>query len=503
MILRDYQQKVIDLILTNSNKTQLYVLPTGAGKTVIFSELTQLLLNQNKRVLILAHRTILTDQIKKYNNNNANLRIETKQSYYNRLNFTADYVIIDEVHNVDISQSSQYKKILNHHKESFIIGFTATPVRLNNGLIYGEDKLFKKIDFSLTPANLINQGYLVPYKVTMPFNFIDKDQGFKKNISDKKIEEIMTKRMLIDAVTDSYKRFARKKTLIFATSINHAEILQEDLFKNGIISKTIHSNLHKDNIKAILQDYHSTYLNCLINVNMLTEGFDEPQVDTLILARPTTSIALHRQIIGRGLRLSPNTDKIDCLVIDLVGNFDRLGDINDKLKAKKERNLSAPFHCPFCIKPMIIVCDHCGFTLPKSLKEDCEKIRSEKEISQLIGEDFKTLDLFARKTNMSLIVDVKIKKTATHLSFYFQIRKLEENNTHQIIRHTSTFTDKSVYFLSNFLKKFDFQGLEEKQDLDYYYSAVKKNYRKFKMRYVDYTLQEKDNKNYFKINKII
>ena len=500
MQLRDYQQQVINLILESNNNTQLYVLPTGAGKTIIFSKLTEILLNQNKKVLILAHRNILIEQIKKYNGLNPNLRVDTKQSYYNRLNFNADYVIIDEAHNVDIGKNSQYKAIIDRHKDSIIIGFTATPTRLDNGLIYGEKKLFKQIDFSLTPMNLINKSYLVPYKVMIPFNFVDKEQGFSKNLSEKKIEEIMTKKMLLDAVVDSYKNFARRKTLIFATSINHSELLQQELFKNGIIAKSIHSNLHKDNINAILKDFNSQYLNCLINVNMLTEGFDEPQVDTLILARPTTSIALHRQIIGRGLRLSPN--KVDCLVVDLVGNFNRLGDINDKLKDKESKKRT-PEICPLCIIPMFKKCKECGFEFPKELKQDYEKIRDSKEATKLVGEDFKILDLFSKQLNMHLILGVDIKKTSTHLFFNFQIRELLEAETYHIKKYTNVFTEKSNHFLKAFLNKFDFKDLEEKQSLDYYYNKVKNNLNKFKLRYVDYSFREEGDKKYFKINKII
>jgi superfamily II DNA or RNA helicase len=499
--LRDYQQEVINLILESNQKTQLYVLPTGAGKTVIFSKLTEILLKQNKKVLILAHRNILIEQIKKYNGLSSNLMVETKQSYSNRLNFNADYVIIDEAHNIGNSENSQYKKIIDKHKDSVIIGFTATPTRLDNGLIYGTDKLFKKVDFQVKPIDLINQGYLVPYKTLIPFNFIDKEHGFKKNLSENKIEEIMTKKMLIDAVTDSYVRFSRKKTLIFATSIKHSEILQEELFKKGIFSKTIHSNLHKENIKTILRDFSSQYLNCLINVNMLTEGFDEPQVDTLILARPTTSISLHRQIIGRGLRLFEN--KEDCLIVDLVGNFNRLGDINDVLQEKEVKKKAIEV-CPVCILEMVKVCEVCGFSYPKELKEDYEKIRNNKELTSLVGEDFKVLDLFAKKLNMQLVLNVHLKKTSSHLSFIFQVREGLEDGSYNIINFTMNFTQKSIYFLKNFLKKFDFKNINNEEDsLDYLYLIAKSRLNNFKLRYIEYSFQENDGKKFCKINKVI
>lgn len=516
--LREYQQNVIDTILNCDDNRQLHILPTGAGKTIIFTELTRILLEQNKKVLILAHRNILINQIQNYNGFNRNLLITTKQSYANKLDFKPDYLIIDEVHNVDtLSDTGQYKRIIENHEDSIIIGFTATPIRLNNGLIYGNDRLFKKYHTLIKPIDLIKKEYLVPYKYSIPYDFVDKKTGYKKNMTEKKLEELMTKKILVDAVVDSYVKLARKKNLIFATTIHHAEVIKEALLQRGINAKTIHSNLHKEAINTLLSEFKSNYLNCLINVNMLTEGFDEPQVDTLFLARPTHSIALHRQIIGRGLRISPN--KQDCLIVDLVGNLKRLGDINDDLKDKVKKQPN-PFICPKCSSVNVSgkrICLDCNFQPEINNKEVYDKFLEDKKNDGLLVDSFKIID-FDGDDDKTLIIgvklDYKVLSSGKHAIFiFFNVREYEDGG-YINKRLAFVFVEEGILFLNRFCNKFNIKLENESPEmatnpnlnnalLIKWYKIMKKNENYFNFRFIEYSTTEKQGKTYFKLDRVL
>jgi superfamily II DNA or RNA helicase len=449
MELRDYQKEVVQLALTNQNKTALYVLPTGAGKTVIFTAIIKKLLEENKKILVLAHRRILIEQIHRYNEGNHNLQVATKQGYVNKLDFAPDYIIIDEAHNVDY-EKGQYKAILEAHNNAVVVGFTATPIRMNNGLIYGKDKFFKSVDYFKKPEDLINAGYLVPYKVIVPSEFKDKE-SLKNNFTLEEASLIMQKNYLLDLVVDSYKKFARKKTLVFATDIKHSELLLEYFVDQGIFAKIIHSKQRKDEIDYTLKQFKESKIDCLINVDMLTEGFDEPAVDTVILARPTKSIALHRQIIGRGLRLWQN--KKDCLVVDLVSNFYRNGDINENLNDKKIKQNEPYYVCDKCFMVSFVQKKECLFCGYIPITESLTRIREDKDITRLTADQFKELDFLMLQKNKWFILETQGNmRSSTDCDKLTIVIKAKKDGVTQDFNFY--FTSKNPYFFKNFCKKF-------------------------------------------------
>ena len=475
MQLRYYQNDVIGYCLNSITNTQLYVLPTGAGKTVIFTELARKLLEVNKKILILADMKILIKQIKERTPFSFNLRVETKQTFSRRLDFQPDYIIIDECHMVDSSSKNQYSKIIESYKDSIIIGFTATPIRMNNGLLYGKDKFWSKIDYEITTKQLILENYLCPYRVQIPYEF--KQDSLKKNFTTSEASELMQSKYLIDIVLDSYRRFARKKTLIFACDIEHSNLLKEEFENNNFKVKVVHSRLESREIEHTLQQFKNNLLDCVINVDMLTKGFDEPSVDTIILARPTYSIALHRQIVGRGLRIHENKD--DCLVIDLVGNFERNGDIADSIKwNKKKRKKNPYFLCNNCYTANFLeslpedkqdICFSCGHQQIKVKNETIKALG--KESTDILATQYRELNFLEKEyiqiksysasvsldSNQEQILNVKFHYKKDGLDFK-KLKKFHNGN------------------VDYFKKVIKFLGGEYNPNLDLYKNITRNNF---------------------------
>ena len=471
MKLRYYQEELINYCLNSSKKRQLYVLPTGSGKTVTFARIIEKLLEKGFKVLVLTDVKILIEQINKNVSFSLNLMVCTKQYYANKLNFNADYIIIDECHMLDHQNSkSQYGKIIEAHKDCYILGFTATPVRMNNGLIYGKNKLWDSIDYEKSVKTMITEGFLIPYKIIIPSEF--KDSQLKNKFSNEEASQVMQEQYLLDLVGDSYEKYARNKTLIFACDIKHSLLLLNIFEKKQIKTKVIHSQQPKEQIQATLNDFKNNEITCLINIDMLTKGFDEPSVDTILLARPTYSVALHRQIIGRGLRTFEN--KKDCLIIDLVNNFARNGDISEGLSDKKQRKTEPYFICKACFEVNFIknleelVCQNCKTPFQK---EVIEKKRSAKEVADLLASSYAMVDYFNKDNYLIL------NSTTTHKKFNgnetliitFKARDLATNQEVNIIK---PFTTKSKYFFKNFLKKL---GIAYDENLNYYNNFKQKN----------------------------
>jgi len=156
----------------------------------------------------------------------------------------------------------------------------------------------------------------------------------------------------------------RKKWLIFAIDIDHAEHIAERLIRKGIPTNVVHSKMESDR-DTVIKDYKNGTYRCLVNINILTTGFDVPSVDLVGMLRPTKSPVLHVQTVGRGLRI--HDGKSDCLILDFAGNTSRLGPINDVQVLKKKKGKGGePITktCPDCqsiVPPVIKVCPDCGY----------------------------------------------------------------------------------------------------------------------------------------------
>ena len=319
MKLRQYQQEAIDAILLTTEHGVIK-LPTGSGKTVIFTELIHQ--NENKNFLILTDRRILIEQTLKYLKTD-NFKLFTRQKLglkpietLKEILAQFDYLLIDEAHGVN-SQQGTYKTIFdNIDPKSLVIGFTATPYRLDNGKIYGLDKLFKRIIYEMSYYDLKDMDYLVELKY-----FTSKRLGnyFKKIRQtkglDSKFEKETIKGVHISAIKELIVKYDVQKAVIYCISIKHA-ILIKDLLKENC--ELYHSKMSEKELDSAMNWFRNTEKGYLLNINMLTTGFDYPALENIIVARPTQSRSLWNQMLGRLTRISEG--KTHGTVYDMVGN---------------------------------------------------------------------------------------------------------------------------------------------------------------------------------------
>jgi len=411
--LRWYQEESVDSLMSYFDTNEghpIVVAPTGAGKSLILCEFVNQYLSDypGSKILVLSHvKEILQqdhDALTSYFHGyevglwSAGLNSKTKkmitvggiQSIYRSHNQFQDIniVIIDECHLINTESQGMYRKFLGNLPLANYVGLTATPFRLGQGYIHkGKDALFTDIVYDLSSVENYNRLVDEVYLSKM----ISKATDAKWDTSDIKIragdfrEEDMSDKfdreeITNEAVLEIIKYGKNYKCwLVFAIDINHAEHIANKFRSYGIKTACVHSKMEGDRDKVITDIKNGKY-RCVINVNVLTTGFDAPNIDLIALLRPTKSPVLHVQSIGRGARVVipkgyPDTiqgrkDAIDhgpknhCLVLDFAGNIERLGPINNvKVKEKSGKGDAPVKKCPTCdvYNPVNAKkCDVCG-----------------------------------------------------------------------------------------------------------------------------------------------
>ncbi|PTP90875.1 ATP-dependent helicase [Vibrio splendidus] len=383
--LRPYQADSVKSVIHYFRKHQtpaVLVLPTGAGKSLVIAELARL---AKGRVLVLAHVKELVEQNhEKYEGYglkgsifSAGLgRKETDQQVVfasvqsvvrNLDSFSNQFslLVIDECHRVPDEKTSSYQKVITHLRENNsgikVLGLTATPYRLGMGWLYQyhtrgqvrseEPRFFRDCIFELPIRYLLDEGFLTPARmIDAPVLSYDFSQlrpastgRYKESELDMVIEQ---SKRATPQIVDQIIELAKDKLgiMVFAATVRHAqEIL--GLLPEGEASIVIGDTptLERD---QIISDFKERKIKFLVNVSVLTTGFDAPHVDLIAILRPTESISLYQQIVGRGLRLSPG--KKECLVLDYAGNSYDLyqPEVGDPKPDSDSEIITIP--CPAC-----------------------------------------------------------------------------------------------------------------------------------------------------------
>ncbi len=347
--LYDYQQVDIDKIFNVIDKhpnhyNLLYQLPTGGGKTVIFSQIVREYIQRtNKKVLILTHRIELCKQTSKMLSEfgvlnkiiNSKVKELPDQEDYmcfvamvetlnNRLNDEKlkiediGLVIIDEAH------YNSFRKLFRFFEKCFILGVTATPLSSNIKLPMKDN--YRELIVGDSINSLIAKGFLARAKV---FSYDVGLQTLKVGINGdytvKSSEELYSNLSMQEKLLNSYlERSKGKKTLIFNNGINTSKEVYETFKNAGYPVRHLDNTTSKKDRKHILKWFKHTPNAIVTSVSILTTGFDEPSVETIILNRATKSLTLYFQMIGRGSRVLPT--KSEFTVIDLGNNMVRFGD---------------------------------------------------------------------------------------------------------------------------------------------------------------------------------
>lgn len=338
--LREYQQEALESINTfynNGVSRQLVVLPTGAGKTVIFSHLP-IYKNNSLPMLVLAHRAELLVQAKdKISKSNPELTIEIEQGENHAghsdvvvasvptlgraeseriLKYPKDYfksIVIDEAHH---AAAPSYRRILDYFTPDFVLGVTATPQRSDNTRL---TDVFDEIVYYKTIQDLIEQGWLcslVGYRIKTDTDIsgvATNDGDYIASQLEDAIDNPTRNRLIVSTYMDLVPE---SKAIVFCAGVQHANNLAASFRQAQIPTEVILGETDSDLREQILLRFKTGETKVLVNVGVLTEGFDEPTVQTIILARPTRSTLLYTQIVGRGTRLSEG--KPHCTVLDFA-----------------------------------------------------------------------------------------------------------------------------------------------------------------------------------------
>jgi len=343
-----FQEQTVNQVLdelrkNGTNFNLLYQLPTGGGKTVIFSEIARRFIEQwNKKVLILTHRIELSVQTSKQLSaiqvSNKIINSEVKhlddqgdyqcfiamvETLNNRLNENDNFiedvglVIVDEAH------YNSFRKIFQFYEEANILGVTATPLSSNRNLPLKDN--YNKLLVGESISNLIEGGYLsnaetYQYDVNLHGLKIGTNGDFTVSSSDLLYSNFFMQEKLIFA----YEEVSiGKKTLIFNAGIETSRRVEESFKKLKYNIRHLDSTFSDKDRKDVIQWFKETPGAILTSVGILTTGFDEPTVESIIINRATRSLTLYHQMIGRGSRRLPN--KSDFQIIDLGNNVRRFG----------------------------------------------------------------------------------------------------------------------------------------------------------------------------------
>ena len=403
MQLRNYQRAAIDATLDalrNGMKRPLACLPTGSGKSPTICTLVHELIQRHpeSRVLITTHTQELIGQLAAtferiagyapavYSASLGRKELDKPviigqiQSVYRRMTDVGPLklIVIDEAHAVPPEGNGQYRTMLKDaeivNPDVRVCGWTATPYRLGAGLVFGPGTPFDNLVYDASIKQLIAEGYLSP--------LVSKDGG-KPNLDNvhvskgeyvqAELEGMMTDQRLVEQACDELCRYGadRSAWLIFASGVKHARMLTESLARRGIEAPTIVAEMDNSERKNLIERYRRRDLRALINVGILTTGFDAVHIDLVALLRPTLSPGLYYQMVGRGLRVCEG--KPNCLILDMAGCIAQHGPIdtlNQRIKRAKsakgkgEAPVKTCEKCHEIVPAGVRVCPACLFPFP-------------------------------------------------------------------------------------------------------------------------------------------
>jgi DNA repair protein RadD len=435
MILRPYQEVAWAAVyehLRTRDDHPCVVMPTGSGKSPLMAALCKdAALQWQGRVLILAHVKELLEQAADKlratcpelpfgvysaglarRDTEAPVIVAGIQSVYKRACELGafDLIFIDESHLIPADGEGMYRQFLADAKvvnpAVRLVGFTATPFRLRTGALCTPEGLLNHVCFEVGVRELIRDGYLCP---------LVSKAGRAKAATDglhlrggefiaEEAEALMDQDALVEAACAEIveQTVDRHAILIFAAGIKHGEHIVRCLAeRHGIACGCLAGETPAGERTRLVEDFRNGRLRYLANVNVLTTGFDAPNVDCVVLLRPTMSPGLLAQQVGRGLRL--HSGKRDCLVLDFGGNLLRHGPIDAlRIKDKAPGAGEAPAkECPDChavIAAGYSVCPHCGhaFPPPERTKHDPTASMARALSGQVTAERFEVRDIAYR-----------------------------------------------------------------------------------------------------------
>ena len=401
--LRPYQSEAIHGIykyFAHQTGNPIVVIPTAGGKSLVMASFVEGVLKTypDQRILIVTHVRELIEQnfnelkrlwpdapagiysagLKK-REIRAQILFAGIQSIHQRVYDVqqCDLVLIDEAHLIPRTSSTMYQRFLADLKRLNpllkVIGFTATPYRLDSGLLHeGEGAIFTDIAYEVSVRQLIDDGYLSSLVTKHMATTLDVSKVGTRGgeFIPKDLEDAIDTEAITIAAVGEIVDYGqdRQSWLVFCAGVDHAFHVRDAIRARGFTCETIVGETPSTERDALINSFKQGAIRCLTNANVLTTGFNAPGVDLLAMLRPTKSVGLYVQIVGRGCRLAPG--KVNCLVLDFAGNIARHGPI-DAVKPKGpkgEGDGEAPIKiCPTCnsvVHAAVRECPDCGHAFP-------------------------------------------------------------------------------------------------------------------------------------------
>lgn len=337
-MLRQYQIDLIEQVRAElrTHRRALVVLPTGAGKTHTFCSIAQLSTQRNNNVLILVHRTELLDQTSarlaamgvehgviapRHPVTHAQVQVASIAAAARRLShfpWSPNLIIVDEAHHC---AARSWQNVLMGYPHAAVIGWTATPARLDGkGLSAAFDTLVEGPSI----ARLIEQGYLSQYQLYALPSQLDRS-AFHKRGGDFMTEEVnqavCQPRVLASAVSNYQRYAAGKQAIAFCSSIYHSQRTRDAFNKTGISAVDIDGTLTAAERQDRIEAFKTGRVQVITSVDLISEGFDVPGCECVMLLRPTASLCVYLQQVGRALR--PSDDA--AIILDCAGNVTEHG----------------------------------------------------------------------------------------------------------------------------------------------------------------------------------
>lgn len=400
-----HQQKAVDALSSffaeKLDGSPLIVAPVGSGKSLLIAEFIRRACTQytGTKILVLTHVTELLTQnadhlIAQYPECNysfyaaklgkksfsgdvifASINSIYKKAY--KIPKTIDLIIVDEAHLISPDDTTMYQtfirdmKLINPYLK--VIGFTGTNFRATDGrLTEGDNRIFTDVAYQIPMLYLIEKGFLAPL-VTPAVRFKMDTRGVGTRNGDyiesqlqQRVDQDFITKACVDEIIEHGS--ARKKWLIFTAGIDHCKHVMEEIRSRGISCEMVIGSTPTSERNKIINNFKNGDLRCVVNVGVMTTGFNNPAIDLMAFMRPTRSRVLYVQMGGRGMRTSPG--KTDCCLLDFGGVISELGpiDLVDAVKAGSGRDGEAPIKmCPeghVCFASAS-VCHDCGYEFPE------------------------------------------------------------------------------------------------------------------------------------------
>jgi superfamily II DNA or RNA helicase len=385
--LREYQQELVGRIrdaFRRGRRSPMVVAPTGSGKTVLFSYISHGTAAKGNRVLILVHRQELIDQTAKTlrafgvphgiiaagrsGDRHQQVQVASVQTIVRRPGiFRPDLIIVDECHH---ASAGSWLKVIAANPQARILGFTATPERLDGkglGSVFDEMILGPSVAWLIENGHLCKPRYFAPPVVADLSRIHMRGGDFAKD----ELASIMDSKAIIGDAVDHYRRICPGSPAIaFCVSVDHARHTAAQFQAAGFRAATIDGSMDREARRDIVAALADGRIHVMTSCEIVSEGFDIPLVTAAILLRPTASLGLHLQQIGRVLRPAPGKDR--AIILDHVGNCGRHGyaeterewslEGRDKKKRAKQESSVEMRQCPSCYlchEPAPI-CPECG-----------------------------------------------------------------------------------------------------------------------------------------------